>query len=438
MASLLKLEALEVDDLFGIFNYQLKLNVNEGVTILHGLNGVGKTTLLKMIAALVRNDLSYFHSVPFRRFFLRFEGENSLEIVPQERNQATYVITLVVEGRSQSGVVDMNSLARAQSLATTIDYLSRRTDGSNEWIDERDGEVLSVSDVLTRFGESRNEPDSGISTPTWLQEFTARVGVHLVETHRLEHRGGNIDPASRPRHYRHRSWHIATSSVKEYSRGLANWLQKAMADYGRRSQPLDQSFPTRLLSKQESFGSDELRRRMRLIDERKESLTSLGVLDQPLLETFEFGDLGEIEARVMTQYVKDTEEKLSVFDNLAARSRVLLESLNGKFSHKAFKLDSKKGLVANTERGVVALDMLSSGEQHELVLHYILLFRVRENEVVLIDEPELSFHVTWQKSFIEDLLAMREVTHFDAIIATHSPYIVGRHSDLMVQLGELG
>jgi predicted ATPase len=54
--------------------------------------------------------------------------------------------------------------------------------------------------------------------------------------------------------------------------------------------------------------------------------------------------------------------------------------------------------------------------------------------LVLIDEPELSLHVNWQKSFLPDLLKIVEATGYDVILATHSPFIVGDRSDLMVAL----
>ena len=82
------------------------------------------------------------------------------------------------------------------------------------------------------------------------------------------------------------------------------------------------------------------------------------------------------------------------------------------------------------------LHSLSSGEQHELVLHYDLLFKTRPNTVVLIDEPEISLHVAWQKNFLSDLMEIVRISGFDAVVATHSPYIVGDRDDLMVGLGD--
>ena len=77
---------------------------------------------------------------------------------------------------------------------------------------------------------------------------------------------------------------------------------------------------------------------------------------------------------------------------------------------------------------------LSSGEQHELVILYELLFRVRENSIILIDEPEISLHVAWQDEFLKDLGQMAELSRFHALVATHSPQIISDRWDLTVGL----
>src|SRR5690349_23978347 len=73
----------------------------------------------------------------------------------------------------------------------------------------------------------------------------------------------------------------------------------------------------------------------------------------------------------------------------------------------------------------IDVESLSSGEQHELVLLFDLIFRVEKNTLVLIDEPELSLHPDWQMRFVEDLIAIAKNSEFDAVLATHSPYIIG-------------
>lgn len=85
----------------------------------------------------------------------------------------------------------------------------------------------------------------------------------------------------------------------------------------------------------------------------------------------------------------------------------------------------------------LALGDLSSGEQQEVVLLYELLFKVKAGTLVLIDEPELSLHVVWQKQFLDDLFKIIELQKINIVVATHSPQIINNHWDLTVDLEEL-
>ena len=178
------------------------------------------------------------------------------------------------------------------------------------------------------------------------------------------------------------------------------------------------------------------------LENKNTELKKIGILEETQSHPIPVGRLESIDStqrRVMTLYVRDTTAKLAELDYLKDRSSLLLEKMNQKYQHKSILVDREDGLVAvgNDDRRL-ALDCLSSGEQNEFVLYYDLLFRVPSNTIVLIDEPELSLHVAWQKKFIPDLLEIIEVAGFDALIATHSPYIVGERDDLMIGLGGSG
>jgi predicted ATP-binding protein involved in virulence len=46
--------------------------------------------------------------------------------------------------------------------------------------------------------------------------------------------------------------------------------------------------------------------------------------------------------------------------------------------------------------------------------------------LVLIDEPEISLHVGWQKEFLADIIRIANVSSLRFIIATHSPQIINK------------
>ncbi len=69
---------------------------------------------------------------------------------------------------------------------------------------------------------------------------------------------------------------------------------------------------------------------------------------------------------------------------------------------------------------------LSSGEKQIVALIGSLIFtpsNVRP-EVIVIDEPELSLHLTWQEIFVDAILKAQP--NFQFILATHSPSIIAK------------
>ena len=117
---------------------------------------------------------------------------------------------------------------------------------------------------------------------------------------------------------------------------------------------------------------------------------------------------------------------------------MFLEILNERLNVKSIQIDRDKGLIVKSEKfnRDIPLAGLSSGEQHMIILFYNLLFKCEENSLILIDEPEISLHISWQNNFINDLLRIKTITPFEVIIATHSPDIIDENWNLTVSLKE--
>ena len=422
-----RLQRVEVDGLFGLYNHRIDLELNDRVTFLHGPNGVGKTTILKMIDAVLNDRFDYFRSIPFKRLLLHFDDETKLELdMAPVWDAAGGRILLRGKGYNEHVTVE-SALSDAATIAAEVGNLERE---GGIWVDIRDGERLTDVEVVQAFAGLRLS--SGLAMRhrkaredvLRLREFLGAAHSHFIGAQRLV----------RPR----RSGRVP-SRVVECSTDLKRRIDEKMAEYGRQAQALDQTFPQRLLRRSgedDDLSIEEIQRRMSELDRQTKELKDLGILDETRTPQFQLESAMEkSQAGVMTLYVDDTARKLRVLEDLASRVHVLLESLNGKFQHKQMRVDRDKGLVVAGEHDSLSPDSLSSGEQHELVLHYDLLFRVAPNTVVLLDEPELSLHLEWQSRFLSDLTAIVQLSSFDALVATHSPSIVGERDDLMVELG---
>lgn len=444
--NLLRVTRISVKKLFDHYSHDVPLHVDERVTIIHGPNGVGKTMLLRLTSALLGGKYYEFLRIPFEAFEVTLSDGSIFGVRHKPLSKSGTEGGLVIYKQDSGDVVEEYAIKHEQADVTKLALRIEQDSpwlshvGSDRFIDRRTDEILSAYEVVTTFPEflPPRLRRHLFAEPEWMQALLKRVGVHLVEAQRLfrfdvsrDWESRHFSPSSKPRY---------VETVKDYARNLQERISTTLTDYAKVSQALDQSFPERLLkgTTWSGLSVDALKTRMQDLEKKRGTLKRLGLIEHDAAYPFDVTALentDDTQRTVMTLYVSDTERKLGVLDDLANRVDLLCENINKKFQHKTIRISKEKGFEAITPDGrPLELAALSSGEQHELVLLYDLLFRVRSNTLVLIDEPELSLHVTWQKSFLPDLLEIVSATRFDVVLATHSPFIVGDRTDLMTAL----
>jgi predicted ATPase len=453
---LLRVKHIKVVKLFGKYSHEVPLSEEDRVTIIHGPNGVGKTVLFRLVAALLSGNIFELLKVPFDKFEVTLSDGSVLGILrsaysekrrktsdkQKEDDPLIASFYLLRDGKEVNRLPITFSQGDSRRLTGRIEREMpwvRQID-EDRFIDRRTDEVFGIGDLPMYYVKYANEMGNQRSlfpTAEWLSDISDRVNVHLVETQRL------LSVLQRPPRewepVRQRSSSQYIETVKSYAKDLQSRISQTLTLYAKQSQSLDQSFPQRLLkSPYIALPVDSLKTRMKELEDYRKPLKRMGLIAEDSTYPFDVRELEKLDATqrtVMTLYVEDTESKLGVLDDLARRIGILIENINNKFANKSILIDREKGLIARTDDNkILELDALSSGEQHELVLLYDLLFRVKPNTLVLIDEPELSLHVTWQKSFLPDLIKVVEATGCDVLLATHSPFIVGDRDDLMVPL----
>ena len=306
------------------------------------------------------------------------------------------------------------------------------------WRHRGTGEMLSLAQLLDQYrdalplSESYRDP----LTPEWLQAIRQAIPVRFVNTERLY-----IAPSRRRLHSLHSSYLPPEPAVRKYSEELGEKIKQTLTEYGTLSQSLDRTFPARLVAEpaQPDVMMSDLRRRLADIEARRQQLIEAGLLSPepaewggPFMPPLE--EVDETRRGVLAVYARDAQQKLSVFDDVFTKIDLFKKIVNARFLHKSITVGQSGFGVVTSSGSQLDPVLLSSGEQHELVILYELLFRVRENSIILIDEPEISLHVAWQDEFLKDLGQMAELSRFHALVATHSPQIISDRWDLTVEL----
>lgn len=109
----------------------------------------------------------------------------------------------------------------------------------------------------------------------------------------------------------------------------------------------------------------------------------------------------------------DAQRKALFFD--------ILDRLFDQSGKRANRIDSADGISFMLGHIRISTAALSSGEKQVLRLFYNLLTSP-STSVLILDEPEISLQVDWQKELLEDILCLSP--ELQILVATHSPAII--------------
>ncbi|MFC9427249.1 AAA family ATPase [Streptomyces sp. NPDC056987] len=436
---------LRIENLFDEFTHVIQFNTIDGLTLLHGANGVGKTTVLKIIDALANRRFSLLRSIHFSGLQARFSNGQTLAVARKadQANGKTSLEFRLTEGGDhlvhppwtlgQSAA----DLGIPKSVIEDIVHELNQT-GANEWFDMVAGDTLDLNGVIDRYGDRLSQYShmpAHVKSPDWLRSLTAKFPVFFIRTERLT--SGSQD---RPAKYRQPRETPMTPTVRTFARDLSMRIQQSLAEYSNYSQKLDSTFPARLLDPAihiETPGEDSIRKRYNEEADRRIRYVESGLLDRDAELELPQRELDDGERRVLNLYLADVRDKLSQLDKISEKIELFLQVITAKFRRKRLFVDREQGFrIVSTQGHQLSLESLSSGEQQEIVLTYGLLFREQVGTLVLIDEPELSLHVSWQNDFIPDLLKIAELAKLKFLVATHSPSIINDRWDLTVELSD--
>jgi predicted ATP-binding protein involved in virulence len=425
----MRITQIAVKKLFGMYDHTIPLNQDDRITIMHGPNGTGKTTLLRLANDVFKGDFSILTAIPFAEIHILFTDDSTLRIVKrqaEENSSPLIFLDFFYENYKQ----EIEHAVWRSHPFVAREVLSDRIDGINAFISSS----LDAPEFTQRLG--RVFRLDAVTLPTWLQSLRQSIPIYLIETQRLL----NLSPESHdPRSAGNnpRKWE---ETVTFLSRDLVRSMQKKLAESAALTQELDRTFPMRLVRNgiHGHLTERDLRAKLDNLEGQRQRLAHAGLLDSAqsqddvLLDQRSFD---ESTQAVLAVYLEDTQKKLAIFDELYNKINALQTIINKRFINKQMIIDKEQGFVFETSDGThLEPSTLSSGEQHELILFYELLFRVPAGSLILIDEPEISLHVAWQVEFLRDLQEVVRLADIDILLATHSPQIINERWDLTVEL----
>ena len=120
---------------------------------------------------------------------------------------------------------------------------------------------------------------------------------------------------------------------------------------------------------------------------------------------------------------------------LAESIIVFKDIVNNIFLNKTVDISPAGKLIVTMNNGTaLPLSKLSSGETQVMVMFYNILFHSKPGGIIIIDEPEISLHVSWQQMLGDYFCDVCRVRSIQMIVATHSPQVIHDKWDLATEL----
>ncbi|EHK89965.1 AAA family ATPase [Aggregatibacter actinomycetemcomitans] len=233
--------------------------------------------------------------------------------------------------------------------------------------------------------------------------------------------------------------------VKKYASELRELINLAHSESAKISQELDADFLTRLsraLDSKSSTSIDSLEQRLYGIKDKLTKYSSYDLVNITNIshDVFDRALITNNNMVLLKFYIDDMLLKLSPIEHIYMKIKLFEGIINESIlSFKKIFFDREKGFYFIGDNGeVIDYKDLSSGEKNQIILLFSLIFKANDCDIVLIDEPEISLHVSWQSNFIDTILKIKKLNSFEnIIISTHSPTIIGSHWDWTCDLSDL-
>lgn len=414
------IKSINIEKLYNRFDYEISFE-NRNVTIITGPNGYGKTTILNIINWLSKNELNKIKNLEFLRIVIKTIDEKIFTI---EKNDEKLIIN---DKYIPLGLSD-NSEYKDSYIKSYRDYEIESEIRRHEKIYYKDEYIYNIYKEESGFLSNKKNKKIYKEAKTVLEGLKESLGkVYFIKEQRLLKENKNYSHLKK------------NSGVIDVINNLPNKFKKIISkissDYSSISNQLDSSYPTRLFEMQNGIDENEYKFKIKEMGKKFEKLSKYDISDMQNISNVVFK---EEHSKALKVYFDDFNTKYKVYEDLIAKLDLFVGIVNDRLQFKEVRISREDGIiVVDDQERNIKLSHLSSGEKQEIVLFFELIFDTEKEAILLIDEPEISLHIAWQKRFMDDLTSICSKMEFKAVVATHSPQIIGNHWDKQVDLGEL-
>lgn len=421
------IKTIVVEKLFGLYDYTLTIpsTVEDNVFIIYGDNGTGKSTILRIAYHLLSSETGQSHKTflansSFKYFLVEFSDGTKVSAERTDENEdylGEYTINYVGDEEIRCAIPcgwheETHTFRVSFSVSSS---LSRRS--FRRLLDKLKGiNIYFISD-------NRNE----------------RQYDSLDQRHR---RPLPTDPVAREMEQL-QEWVIgqALEASKKGEEGIMDVYVKLLSKFGKRHK-----------KKESVITLEDIYSEIGILEKRATSYAQIGFMPSTnysdiktclskVLKTNQ-----SAAASILEPFLETQKNRLDALDYLFDTISYFCQSLNNYLYKKHVIYSVKEGFkfyqnsnempLFDNEKDEIGVKKLSSGERQLLSLFIMVIRKSNVCPIIIIDEPEISLNIKWQRRLLETLNYFVRDSDAQFVVATHSFEILSSHLKNTVRIGE--
>lgn len=436
---MVKIVSLEIKKLHDVFDYNIKFNSD--VTFLYGENGCGKTTILNIITYIITGRVYELFHYKFEEIIMKY---SSFKTQKPAKIKVNYI---------NNYDLNISFLEENETIESQRYEFMNRTSGESEEIERL---YLSEYPLLNKIKDTFNY-------------------IYLP----LNRNGNIIGDYS----FSMRSRKLVQSQYASHKSRYFNTMDLTLSDVEYLIKNAYNKVNFILNNINEKFSDDILKSFLDVenISNTEQIVTYMNSLTDEKIQIIQ-NDYTTV-LKTIKKWDNETEIKINSFfkslseDIFQAKNDSVSMELLFKLSEltkitniisKAEKTEQSKKkakqpiedfvntvnmfIYNNTSKKEICVDKegtiflktsnnkrvnihnLSSGEKQIVTFFAYLIFSLENTKqsIFIVDEPELSLHLNWQRQFVNAIMSINQ--NVQLIFATHAPEIIGKYHEKSIKL----
>lgn len=439
----------------GLNDYKnIKLTLEKNIKIISAENGSGKTTLLNMLYSLLSGKTARLLKINFKKFTLKIGNQEIFyaknELFPRSKINKKMIPSIIqrrfiLYNLSDDDIREMLMLYATDSnngfwVCNGVKKLLLESPYDREDIKEMFEEIYSKYEWSDKFIELEKKIKSALDANN--------ISILYLPTYRrIEADISEFDNANLTERTRHSGFRRARTESIEPEQLIYFGLQdveKRLINITTEIRDATLEAYSRINARNldQLVELDEKRKHIKIKKEQvntiKVALARVGKsntnTENKIIDLIESGEINDHKYEQLemhlNQLIEIYQEKSSLDQIIEEFVNVVNSYLGHENTEKKFEFDKLTvdvRVLNKITNKALPLNALSSGEKQIVSIFNRLYLDTRKKYLILIDEPELSLSLEWQKKFLPDILNTPSCKQLIAI--THSPFIFENELD---------